>query len=135
MHETGMVATASEDFGDPIVLAEGGLPHELDLRARVARPVLRVHTDLFAERLGKARVVEQAHMVLAEERSHPTGVAEARKRALDHDSVEAGQHPRQLAGVTVDQRGHRNLPVTRPSSLHPERGGYGSCASSASMSL
>ena len=83
----------------------------------------------------KARVVEQAHMVLAEERSHPAGVAEAGKRPLDHDPVEAGQHARELAGVTVEQRGHRNLAVTRPSSRHPARGGYGSRASSASMSL
>jgi hypothetical protein len=90
VHQPWVIAALGEDLLDPVLLAKRPeLTDELDLQPGLGGQVLGIGTDLVAQRLGPARIVEQADAAPTEVACHRAGVADVRQRARDHDSVEA----------------------------------------------
>jgi hypothetical protein len=84
---------------------------ELDLKPSLGGQVLGVGADRFAQRLGPARVVEQADAAPAKIARHRPCVADVRQRTGDHDPVETGQHGADLVSVLFDKGVHRSPPA------------------------
>ena len=76
--EARVIAALADNLLDPCLLAEAALAHELDLDAGLFGELLRVGTHLVSQRLGKARVVEDADVPGVQVRRHPLGVRQAR---------------------------------------------------------
>ena len=66
----------------------------LDLHSVLSRQPLRILPQLFAERLGKARVVQDPHLVRLQVRGHPLGETDIRQGSKHQDAVVAGRAPR-----------------------------------------
>ena len=112
VHQPGMIAALGEDLLDPILLAERlELTDELDLKPGLGSQSLGVGADLIAQRLGPARIVEQADAAPTEVARHRPSVADVRQGARDHDPVETRQHAADLVAVLLDKGVHRSTPL------------------------
>ena len=119
MHQAGALSALGEDLLDPRLLAEIAMAADkLDLQAGLGGQPLGGRSQLLAQRLGPARVVEQADALGAEPLRHGPSVSDVGQRAGDDDAVEARRHPGDVLLVTFDKRVHRgasavlDLPIT-----------------------
>jgi len=101
VHQAGMVPAGGEQLLDPVLLAEGLAPDELDREPVRCRQPLRVGAELLAKRLGESRVVEQADLPRPQKARHRVRMAEIGERPGEHHPVEAGEDSADLAGVSV----------------------------------
>ncbi|MBI3156021.1 MAG: hypothetical protein HYZ20_11480 [Burkholderiales bacterium] len=98
-----------------ILLAHVALVDVLDGHPVGLRDFLRTLSHAIAQRLGKARVVEDADASRIQKARHPAGVARTGQRAGDDDPVVARQDPVQVRRVSFNQcrRRHDRLPFCR----------------------
>ena len=115
VHEAGVIAALGQHLLDAVLLSGCGAAHELDLHPVLLRDALRVVANLVTQRLGPARVVEDADVVRRQVARHAVGEAQAGQRSLHHDPIPAVKDPCDLVGVPIEKRGHRtpSLPDAR----------------------
>ena len=87
-----MISTVRDDFLDAIFLAECFCgTDKLNLDVVFLRDTLGVLSNLFAQGFGEVCVVEDSDALPIEIQAHTIGMAPARNRAGDNNTVEAGE--------------------------------------------
>jgi len=99
-----MLPTPGQHFLHAILFTEVPLADELDLDAHFGCQPLGVSAQLVAERVGKPRVVKDAHLPLVPIRGHALGVADLGPGAKYQHPVPATQHPGDLSRITLGQK-------------------------------
>jgi hypothetical protein len=103
MHQPRRIATHSKHPRHQIFLADVALVDVLDLDACGLADLLSALADALTQRLGKARVVEDADAAREQKAGHPSRVARPGQRAGDDDAVVARQHAMQVRRVAIRQ--------------------------------
>ena len=115
MHQPRRVAAHGQHARHQVFLADVALVDVLDLHASGLADLLRTLADALAQRLGKARVVEDADAARVQKARHPARVARAGQRARHDDAVVARQHAVKVRRVPISQcrRSHGRSPRHR----------------------
>ena len=110
MYQARMIATRLKHLGDDRFLADVALGDMLDGDPRLRGQPSRSLPHPVAQRRGKLRVVEDAHLTRIEKLRHPGGVAHRRKRSCDHHPVVTRQNTGNPVVVAVQKRArHRSI--------------------------
>jgi hypothetical protein len=116
MNEPRMIAPFFEDISYAVLLSEVLLSDEFDLEVIFSGNPLSVIPQFISKGFGKAGVVKNTDMIVAQEKGHPLSIAEVRERPLDNHTIKTRENPQNLVGVTLRQQ-HHGYPT--PSQCEP----------------
>lgn len=98
-----MITPFFEDIPYAVFLSEVLLSDELDIEAIFSGNILSIIPQFISKGFGKAGVVKNTDIVVAQETGHSLCIAEVRKRPLDNHTIKTGENSQNLVGVTVRQ--------------------------------
>ena len=111
VHQARLQPSHRQHGFDPVFLAKRAhRANELDRDALLTRKLLGVGPDLLPQRLGKAWVVEQPHVMYPQIGRHPFRITDPRQCAGNDQPVIAGQDAGNLAGIAFRQQRHASAP-------------------------
>ncbi len=104
VHQTGMIATRRQDFGDDSLLADMGLGDVLDRYPCGRRDRCRRRAHPITQFRRKRRIIEDPYPPPPKQLCHPLGKAHPRQGPRDHDPVVARQDTRQPISIPIRQK-------------------------------
>jgi hypothetical protein len=110
MHQSWMITPTSDDFLDPLLLAEVFATNKLYFQTGVSCDLFSIFPNLFSQRLRKFRVIEDTDVLTPEVSGHSIGIANLEERSSDHYSVETRDNTQNLVSISLDEGFHSNAP-------------------------
>ena len=120
VHQPWMPAARRQHLGHHVFLADMRLGNVLDPCPLLGCQLLRAFPNPIAQRLGKARVVEDPNPIGVQKARHARRVADPRQRTRNHNPVVAGQHSMQAPLISLRQHPHHRClrpPACTPATL------------------
>ncbi len=116
MHQSRMIAAPRDHLRYHVLLADMRLGKVLDLNPCCRDQFRRAGPDRVAQRLGKARIIENPNAARRKKACHPRRVTRLRQRPRHHHPVIAGEHSVQTILIPFKKR----LRHQRPHPGHPQ---------------